>query len=214
LCIARSARPSWHPEHVVKLAEPSFDEQGFDPDRFDRRLESYRVALRTDRVEVVQWMARGTLDDADGRLDRLARDLDLIALTCTSARDSGALATVVGFAYDEREYETMLCAPWCDGLAMYFNAREPGPAGLIDACGRGGRGVVAIRPLAAGSIVSACAPETPVRSAVEAAIRFALSHSAVSTAVVSTSRADHLEALVEAAKSAERTDAPEVSTTV
>src|SRR3546814_11424610 len=42
--------------HMVKLGDPHFDEESFDAERFSARVDGYRSALGTERVDDVQWM--------------------------------------------------------------------------------------------------------------------------------------------------------------
>lgn len=205
LAMARKARPQWQPVHIVKLAEPGFGEDRFDADRFLATLDRYRSALEVDQVDVVQWMIRYDLSDHPGRVAILRRDATMIDEARGRADEAASMGALVAFPYHRSEIESALAAPWCDGVAVYLNPTEIPDHHLLDRCAAEALGVVGIRPLAAGRIMDEDATgravgwRTLAASAAEAALRFALLHPAVTTAVVSSSSVPHLTELTRAA---------------
>ncbi|MFN9666745.1 MAG: hypothetical protein ACK57C_09120 [Bacteroidota bacterium] len=47
--------------HLVKLAEPHFDSDTFDPELFFNKVKYYLKNLSSDQIWGVQWMCRGDL---------------------------------------------------------------------------------------------------------------------------------------------------------
>lgn len=174
-------------QHIVKLADPHFGEAGFDARRFARRIDEYLVQLGIDRIDVVQWMWRGDLQDEPGRLAGYARQRDEIAAAFAALRAAGKLGAVAPFPYTAGFADQTIGL--CEGLAVYLNALEHEMLPQIRAAAAAGMGIVAIRPLAAGRAIGASTPA--------ACIRGVLREPGVATAVVTFSSRAHLDELLD-----------------
>lgn len=178
-------------QHVVKLADPHFSEAGFDTRRFEDRLDKYLAQLGADRIDVVQWMWRGDLNDEPGRLAGFAREQERIRATFDALRAKGKLGAVAPFPYTAAFAERIVATsggPLCEGLAVYLNPLERELLPQIRAAARAGMGIVAIRPLAAGRALAGATAASCVREA--------LAEPGVATAVVTYSSPAHLDELL------------------
>ena len=63
------AYPNKKIKHIVKLADPSFQEPEFDGQRLLQKIQSYLKDLQTDSLHAIQWMWRGNLENKVQRLD-------------------------------------------------------------------------------------------------------------------------------------------------
>jgi hypothetical protein len=148
LAQVRAARPAVAFEHVIKLAEPHFDSDRFDPASFERKLDDYRRALAADRIDVVQWMLRFDLKQEERRLEILDRDSAAIGAAVDAA--GGRLGAMACFPYTLGFARRVLAQPWCHGMVDYLNPLETESMEYVSSIGD--RGFIALRPLAAGKI--------------------------------------------------------------
>jgi hypothetical protein len=191
LKVARSVRPDFSPEFVVKLAEPHFDAAGFDPTRFRAKLESYRDALGVERIDCVQWMWRGDLKDDPGRVRGFASAADVVARAVEEAKSIGAMRCVYCFPYTKTFADAAFVDPRIDGIAVYRNPLEMEYESLVVNAQQSGKDVLVIRPFKAGEAFSA--------DGVDELIKFSARVPCVSGIVVSCSSGAHLARCVEAA---------------
>ncbi len=145
-------------KHVVKLAEPSWDDLEFSPQRFRKKVEQECQRLGVDHIEVVQWLIR-TKDPEDEAvcLALLERDGELIQDTFRSMMGEGLIGAVVGFPYRPRIGQRLVARrparpPLVDGLTIYLNDLEPDPADLEATALAKSCPILAIRPFAGGQI--------------------------------------------------------------
>src|SRR3546814_5995048 len=85
--------------HMVKLGDPHFDEESFDAERFSARVDGYRSALGTERVDDVQWMWRGGLDADGERIDRFRKAMDQIGSAADKLKAAGRIGRLFCFTY-------------------------------------------------------------------------------------------------------------------
>ncbi len=176
-------------QHVVKLADPHFGEAGFDARRFEARLDAYLAQLGAERIDVVQWMWRGDLQDEPGRLAGFERERGAIRAAFDALRAKGKLGAVAPFPYTAAFADRVMGPgePLCEGLAVYLSPVERELLPQVRAAAAAGMGIVAIRPLAAGKALAG----TPAA----ACVREVLAEPGVSTAVVTFSSHAHLDEL-------------------
>ncbi len=145
-------------KHVVKLAEPSWDDLEFSPQRFRSKVEDECLRLGVEHLEVVQWLIRTKVpEDEAVCLALIERDAGLIQDTFNTMIGEGLIGAVVGFPYRTRIGQRLVVSqagspPLVDGLSIYLNDLEPDPAdpeavALSAACP-----ILAIRPFAGGQI--------------------------------------------------------------
>jgi hypothetical protein len=191
LKVARSVRPDFSPEFVVKLAEPHFDATDFDATRFRAKLEGYRDALGVERIDCVQWMWRGDLKDDPGRMRGFASAADVFARAVEEAKRIGAMRCVYCFPYTKTFADAAFDDPRIDGIAVYRNPLEMEYEPLVVNAQQSGKEVLVIRPFKAGE---ALAP-----GQARELIEFSARVPGIEGIVVSCSSVTHLEQCVEAA---------------
>ncbi len=150
LTAARAAGASFR--HVVKIAEPSWDSDRFDPQRFVARVDAECEALGTEHIDTVQWLVRTPEPaDVDATAAVLERDRDAIIETFRALAESGRIGQVFGFPYTRPMAEGLVGdrggAPLVDGLTLYLNPEERQWHDLASRVP-----TVAIRPFAGGAI--------------------------------------------------------------
>ena len=186
----RARRPGDDFGCVVKIAEPSFDDDNFSADRLTEKCARAATALGMPTVDVVQWMWRQGLSDERRRCDSLAEarpDLDAAFL---ELRAVGLAGDIVCFPYTPEFAEVALSCAIFHGLAVYRNPREREYDDVVERCDAAGMSVVALRPFFAGAAFDG----TPNADAL---LRYALAPPAVAAVVVTASEPAHVDALVE-----------------
>ncbi len=174
---------------VAKVAAPHFGESSFSAATFRARIESYRAALGVDRLDVVQWLLRYDLAQEPMRLEILARARDELSQVVEDLKAEGKIGIFVCFPYTHGIASAVLTQSYCDGIAVYLNLLERDMEPQIAAAGALGKAVFAIRPLAAGRILSEGV------ATLGKALDFVMGDHAVTTAIVSASSTSHLDAL-------------------
>ena len=174
---------------IAKVGIPHFGESRFCARTFREKVDSYLKSLSLERLEVVQWLLRHDLRDETGRQRILAESEEEISALVADLKRAGKIAAFVSFPYTQGIAEAVLRMEHCDGLAVYVNPLEHEMDSAIESAAALGKGVVAIRPYAAGRIFS----ETEL--AASDALDHVFSFPAVVSAVVSASSIEHLELL-------------------
>ena len=174
---------------IAKVAAPHFGESRFSAAAFRAKIENYLLALGRDRLDVVQWLLRYDLKQDEERLRILHESADEIGTVVSELQKAGKIGAFVGFPYTASIAGGLIEADYCDGLALYVNPLEREMDGFIEAAGRAGKSVVAIRPFAAGRVFT----ETQLDA--DKALAHVFSFPPVSTAVVSASSRKHVDAL-------------------
>jgi aryl-alcohol dehydrogenase-like predicted oxidoreductase len=202
--------------HVVKIGEPHFDERRFRRNRFVRLVEQELKALRTDRLDIVQWLLRATPNIDDVRLPLLRDCIAEVEDTFTSLRHEGKVQALAVFPYTPAVIEFCLNRPSCAGLVSYFNTAETDIMPYLEGMESRGQGMLAIRPLAAGRLLDATDPagqnfadlcaakSVPVEDKAKFAIRWPLTHPAVSGVILSVTSMAHAAEAVEALAAAQQ----------
>jgi len=175
-------------QHVVKLAEPHFGDAGFDRARLVAKIDSYLAELGAARLDVVQWMWRGSLQDEPGRLAGFAHQLDELRDAFVALRTAGKVGAVATFPYTAGFCDAVIDARFGDGIAVYLNPLEREMVPQIERAADAGLATLAIRPLAAGKAVPATSPRECIQGV--------LAQRGVGTAVVTYSSLDHLRELL------------------
>jgi aryl-alcohol dehydrogenase-like predicted oxidoreductase len=198
----RRDRPAAEIEIVSKIPVPHFSENRFDPERAVALIEADRAALGVDRIDVVQWMIRHTPNEDAPRLAILARDGAAAEDAWSGLKADGRIGALAVFPYSDALLRASLDLPWVDGLVTYLNPVELEAAPYLDRLAEEGRGLAAIRPLAAGKALEDArlsdgldvAPED--RAAF--ALAFSLMHPAVASSILTVSSAEHVSAALHA----------------
>lgn len=177
-------------QHVVKLGEPHFGEFTFSRDRLRAKVEAYLTELRTERLDVIQWMWRGDLKDEAGRLAGFDRDYDELLRAFDELRTAGKIGAVAPFPYTGGFADAFIARGGFEGLSVYLNPLEREMVPQIERAADAGMGTIAIRPLAAGKALGPTDPGVCLRDVV--------AQRGVTSAVVGYSSREHLAGLVRA----------------
>lgn len=179
--------------HVVKMADPHFGEEGFDADRLRARVDACCAALNVERIDCIQWMWRSDLEQ-----DRVRREKFSVAAAADIPRametlkSTGRVTAVGCFPYTAEFAQAVLDEAWLDHLVLYRNPLEHDYDRLLDKAIAANKGVLALRPFAAGrAFENGC--HTP-RSALE----YCFSHPAVRAVIATISSPPHLAQLLPA----------------
>lgn len=147
----REERPEIAFGHVVKLAEPSFDDAAFDGARMRARVLSYLASLGTNQLAAVQWMWRKNVnDDEPRRLREFAVQTRRIGTAALDLKSEGVIREFACFPYTTGFADAALAAGIFDGLILYLNRMERDFVGAVERASRAGMAVDVIRPFAAG----------------------------------------------------------------
>jgi aryl-alcohol dehydrogenase-like predicted oxidoreductase len=198
------------PLHVVKLGEPHFDERQFRRERFIALVEQELQALGTERIAIVQWLLRAKPNTDEIRLPLLHECIADVEDTFARLRDQGKVGALAVFPYTPAVAEFCLARPSCAGLVSYLNLAEREMLPYLTGMQMRGQAMLAIRPLAAGTLLDAACHEgrnfadlctqncIPAESRLQFALRWPLAQPAVSGVVLSTSSLGHAQAAVAA----------------
>lgn len=198
-------------EHIVKLSEPSFDQNHFDGTRLTDLVDRELETLGVDSLASVQWLYRTPdAQDTEGRLAGLRRHAEEISAWAESQLSSGRIRNLSVFPYAMVFASSAAELGISNTPATYLNLAELESTVLLGRCD----GFIALRPLSGGRLVADSpepddlvdpraaaahlAPLSPTERAA-AALRFPLLHPAVTTTVVSINSPGHLDSVLEAA---------------
>lgn len=136
--------------HVIKVPVPDWDDNGFDPAKFEAQIDEALTDLCTDRIALMQWMWRCRPHEEAARLPLLARIAEDVEQTFDRLRDKGKVAHLGCFPYFPQSAAAAMASPRQSVLIAYYNALELEMSPVIDDLAQDGRGFLAIRPLFEG----------------------------------------------------------------
>lgn len=183
--------------HIIKLAEPSFDDSGFDAGRFEERVRAYCHAFATPVVHDVQWMWRQKLNDDSARISDFRAQFERIADAVEMLKSKGLIERFFCFPYSIEFAQVALGLPMIDGLVVYRNAQEVDYDPLILLSGSLGKPCHIIRPFNAGKVFA------DRRLSPAEHLRLALDLPAIESAILSSNNIKHLEQMACALKGTE-----------
>jgi aryl-alcohol dehydrogenase-like predicted oxidoreductase len=191
LALLRRDAPAVAFRHVVKLAAPSFNDDGFSANALRGQIEEYRAALGTDIVHDIQWMWRHSLSDEPLRLNLAKAAMAAISEASLLLKDQGLIERFFCFPYTTGFADLVLDEDMGDGLIVYRNLAEREFDGQLDRCAERGKTAIIIRPFHAGALVEQGALDA------RELLTQALDHRAIESAILSTSSLPHLEQLID-----------------
>lgn len=186
----RQIKPEIKFEHVVKLAEPSFDEAGFEASRFEQKINNYLELLGTDRVADVQWMWRANLDNEGRRIDNFKAASNKIANGAEKLKNAGRMERILCFPYSVPFAFLAANNPTFDGLTVYRNESEREYDDAIDKAHERGQITLIIRPFFGGKLLY----NDQISS--KTLFRRAVGKAGVEAGIVSSSNLDHIRQLI------------------
>ena len=196
--------------HIVKLADPGFDHDRFDPVRLGRLFDRSRAELGVDTIDSVQWLFR-TPDPNDDlrRIATVTEQAEEVKAWATTQMENGTLRNLSFFPYSLPFADTIMRQEISATPATYLNMAERESITLLDRS----HGFIALRPLAGGRLVGdPVVPDELVDDRVASvfsslspadraltALRFPLLHPSVTTTVVSVNSPGHIDQVMEVA---------------
>jgi len=187
-------------QHIVKLAEPSWDDLAFDGTRFQRSVDDECRRLGTEQLAVVQWMVRtkSPTDDAV-RLPLLQRDRELMAEAFDAAKRTGQVGAIALFGYTPEFTKECLADNLVDGVTSYLNPWETDAEALAQTVP-----TIAIRPFAGGRAFEKTPADNEALSAessgqpstIEDLIRYPFRANATVSVLASFSSTSHANQLI------------------
>ena len=175
----------------MKIAEPHFDADAFDPRRFRASVDRTLADLGAETLDVVQWLLRHTPNDDAPRIAILDACGDALQHAWSELAAQGKVRALGIFPYGDAFLRRALALPNVDGVVSYYNESERELAPFFDEFTASGRSVLGIRPLRAGAVRGA--------DDVSRAIAFALAPKAVAGTIVGLSTEAQIAAAVAAA---------------
>ncbi len=144
------ARPKAKLQHIAKLGVPHFDETEFSGKKLVALVEKRLKELKTERLDIVQWLVRHQPNDDAHRLPILQAAQAELNQTWQELQQQGKVGVLASFPYSVAFAEKVLKTSSCQGLVTYLNPLELGMAHLLDSMVEEGQGYVAIRPFCGG----------------------------------------------------------------
>jgi predicted oxidoreductase len=189
-------RPDIQFRHVVKLAEPSFDDGAFSANRLIEKIDHYKKCLGTDIVHDIQWMWRMDLKDDPKRLKHAENSFDEMAKAVAELKSSSQIERFFCFPYSPEFAQLSLKSDAVDGLVVYRNTREIEYDDAINACADAGKSTMIIRPFAAGALIDGSS------TTISELIKFALDERNIEGAIFSSNNIAHIREISRAMSAA------------
>lgn len=138
--------------HAIKMILPEDeDENRFHPDKFRRRVDDHLVALRTDRIDILQYQWRVAPGTAIRPLDLFRRVIDDVVATFESLRDEGKAGYLMVFPNASCKMEIIETGHFSGMIAVCNLARMDFGA-LYTELERRNMGLLGFSPLQGGSL--------------------------------------------------------------
>lgn len=186
----RQERPEMEFQHIVKLAEPHFDEHGFDNRRLQEKIDKYRRALGVETIGIVQWMWRASLDADPSRIRDFKAVSEDIAAAVHNLKARRMVDRMMCFGYSVEFAEQAIHLAALDGILFYRNELEKEYDVLLDLLEGRSQSCIVVRPFSAGKTLEYDRP-TPREQ-----LDRSLDHPSVEAAILSTSNLEHLDSLI------------------
>lgn len=177
-------------EHIVKLAEPSFDDAGFDVARLEQKVDGYCIALGVKYLADIQWMWRQNLDDDSVRLEQFYLAGPAMAAAVAALKSAGKIKRFLCFPYSLGFARAAIAMEMIDGLTVYRNADETEYDALIDDCAKRAKTALVIRPLNAGKVLT----NDKVTAAQQ--VYSSLAKPGIEAGIISSNNLDHIRKLL------------------
>jgi aryl-alcohol dehydrogenase-like predicted oxidoreductase len=173
--------------HIVKVAEPSFDDADFDADRLKEKVLAYQNKLQTAVVNDFQWMWRHDLKADGKRLLHFQRRLDAVGEAASQMKRDGLIERFFCFPYSPDFATVALEDERVDGLVVYRNVCETDYDAHLDWSHVLGKRCHVIRPF---FLTGALRAESHCKR-----LAFALDKPAIESAILSSNSVAHLSEL-------------------
>lgn len=173
-------------KHVVKLADPSFDEIYSNYDRIEARVIEYSDKLKTNQIETVQWMWRADLKNDSQRVSKFTESAEDLNNKVSDLKKKGLFKKFFCFPYTIDFGMASIEVNEIDGYTVYRNPNETEMDPLLDIAYQNNKEAYIIRPFGGGGIIK----EANWNS--DKLIKFATNHQSVNSIIVSISNEKQL----------------------
>lgn len=202
--------------HIAKIGVPHFGEAEFNSSKLVALIENRLQQLKTERIDLVQWLVRHQPNDDQHRLPILEECQQELTATWGKLQDQGKVGVLTSFPYSAPFAEAVLKFSTCRGLVTYLNLLELEMTPFLAQMEQDGQGYVAIRPFCGGLITSEnlalavenntaknqklreimTALEMKTADVTKFAVQFPLLHPVVASVMVSVSIIEHAAQIV------------------
>lgn len=194
--------PSKHFHHIVKLGEPHFNSNIFNPKRFESIIDEQLLALNTERIDIVQWLLRHTPNTNKYRLKILEESYLRFNETVKNLKKAGKIKSLGSHPYSLEFANKVDSVSKIECWVTYLNLLEIEWERLLN------KPFIAIRPLAAGKILKNNQlwgllkkhSYFDKKNKLALAIKYPLLHPNVKTLVISIRNLEQLDSLEKALK--------------
>lgn len=190
LSVFRVKYPLKKIKHIVKIAEPHFHINEFDGFRLEKKIDEYCTQLNVDKIDVVQWMWRGNLEDHLLRESFFEKYDSEIKESVFQIKSSGKIDRFCCFPYSENFALAAIKKEYVDGLIVYRNLVEQEYDDALLSSESLGKESYVLRPLNAGKALLE-EDQTPKKL-----IHFALDFPNLIGAIVSISSMTKIKQLI------------------
>lgn len=146
-CDVKKDFPNKKFEHIIKLGEPHFDSNTFNPKRFRKIVEDQIYQLKTERIDVVQWLLRHTPNEDKFRLQILEDCFEEFNLISSKLKKEGKIGIVGCYPYSQKFASEINNKKKPDCWITYFNLIQRNWKDLTSDC------FLAISPFAEGVLL-------------------------------------------------------------
>ncbi|WP_350291612.1 aldo/keto reductase [uncultured Croceitalea sp.] len=135
-------------QHIVKLASPHFEDDGFSTQTLVQRVEDQLRALNVERIDVLQWLVRSKpINDVD-RLATLENQKEEIIACLSRLKEEGKVKSIFSFPYSPVFAKSVTMLEEVDGIMSYLNKEELEYSSYANKFP-----FIAIRPFFAGKLI-------------------------------------------------------------
>ena len=171
--------------HIVKLAEPNFENNIFSTKKLNQKIQLYQEKLQVNKIDTVQWMWRGSLDNEEKRLELFLKQKNQIKDFVLKAKKEKKIKNFFVFPYTFSFAKECLNISFIDGIVVYRNPSETFYDDLIVNCENVNKKCIVIRPFFSGK-------EIKSNLTAEKLISFSLNLKSIIGTIVSISRPNQL----------------------
>lgn len=153
-CEALSVFQQQHPtkkvKHIVKIAEPHFHVQSFDANLLEEKINTYCLRLNVSKIDVVQWMWRGNLENHQERESLFETFYPKMEQAILQLKSKNTIDQFCCFPYNPEFALAAIQKSQIDGLVVYRNIQEQEYDTALQLAAKLDKKSYVLRPLNAG----------------------------------------------------------------
>lgn len=135
-------------KHIVKLASPHFEDDGFSTKILVQRVEDQLRALNIEQIDVLQWLVRSKPINDKDRLATLENQRQEIKACLSKLKKEGKVKSIFSFPYSTVFAKAVINLEEVDGIISYLNKEELEYASYAEKFP-----FIAIRPFFGGKLI-------------------------------------------------------------